>query len=63
VKISPLEATILKGLDRGRNLMEIAASAKTQPLVVGEKIARLQLEGFINPDGTLTQKGAQAVQD
>lgn len=56
-KISALDRAVLDHLSKKKTPEEIAKLTKVEPQVVGERIARLQLEGYITAEGYLTDKG------
>jgi DNA-binding Lrp family transcriptional regulator len=56
-KISALDMAVLNHLSKKKTPEEIAELTKTEPQVVGQKIARLQVEGYITAEGYLTEKG------
>jgi hypothetical protein len=58
---SALDLMVLDCLDGRKSLEEIAQLTKVEPRLVGQRIAKLQLEGFVGPDGHLTQKGSAAI--
>ena len=51
---------VLKSLREGKSLQEIAKITKASPQKIGETIAKLQLQGLVSPDGSLTVGGAEA---
>jgi hypothetical protein len=59
--LSGLDLVIMRHLNSGREIEEISRLVKAQPDVVGKEIARLQLDGYIGSDGTLTEKGLEAL--
>ena len=56
-----MDLVIMRHLNSGREIEEISRLVKAQPDVVGKEIARLQLDGYIGSDGTLTEKGLEAL--
>jgi hypothetical protein len=59
--LGQLELAILKSLSERRTLEEVARITKVEPNLLGEKIAEMQIRGYISPEGFLTKKGLQAV--
>jgi hypothetical protein len=59
--VSGLDLVILRYLNSGRGVEEVSELTKTKPEVLGKEIARLQLDGYISPEGTLTEKGLKAL--
>jgi Mn-dependent DtxR family transcriptional regulator len=57
-----LDLAILKLLHDDKSLEEISRLLKVEPLTLGQTIARLQVEGYLTPEGSLSEKGLQALQ-
>ena len=60
-EISGLDLVILRHLNSGRGIEEISKLATAKPESIGKEIARLQLDGYIGSDGTLTEKGLEVL--
>ena len=55
--LSELDFVILRHLRSGADVGRISKLTKTKPELIGKEIARLQLEGYIDSKGTVTEKG------
>jgi predicted transcriptional regulator len=58
--MTPEELAILKALVDGKSVEQVSGITKLKPESVGRAVAKLQLEGMISDDGTVTEKGARA---
>jgi hypothetical protein len=54
------ELAILRALADGKSIEQVSRITKLKPEVVGRAVAKLQVEGMIADDGTVTEKGARA---
>jgi DNA-binding MarR family transcriptional regulator len=61
VELSPLEILILRSILVANKVEDVAKLVKVQPAKLGMHIAKLQLSGYIADDGSLTQKGKEAI--
>ena len=61
--LSELDVVILRKLPKVDRIEDLAKEAGQSPATVGEEIAKLQLEGYIADDGSLTAKGEDAARD
>jgi DNA-binding IclR family transcriptional regulator len=59
--LSELEVSALRLIKDGRSLDEIAKIAGAPAATLGRTIARLQINGFLAEDGSVTAKGIQAL--
>jgi len=59
--LSTLEVQILNAIRRTKSIDELAKIVKVPPVALGREIARLQIDGYLGPDGKITEKGLQAV--
>lgn len=60
--LSELELHILRSIPKAKDIVELGRLAKLDPAALGNKIATLQMKGYIGEDGTLSQKGVEALQ-
>jgi len=60
-KTTSLDLTVLKCLQEKKSLEKIAHLTKVAPQVLGKEIARLQVDGYVTPEGRLTEKGFKAL--
>ena len=60
LRMTPEELAILKALADGKSVEQVSRITKLRPEFVGRAVAKLQVEGMIADDGTLTEKGASA---
>jgi hypothetical protein len=58
--LSALELQVLLALKKGTELSDVAKATHSPPLKIGEALAKLQINGFVGADGTLTDKGEEA---
>jgi len=58
--LSELDTSILRGLLRGNRIEDLAKEVDQSPAILGKEIAKLQIDGYIADDGSLTQKGVKA---
>jgi Mn-dependent DtxR family transcriptional regulator len=61
--LSELDVVILRKLPKVDRIEDLAKEAGQSPATVGEEIAKLQLEGYIADDGSLTAKGEDAARE
>jgi hypothetical protein len=61
--LSELEVFVLRSIKDGRSLEDIAKRARIPAAVLGEKVATLQIKGYLADDGALTAKAVQALAD
>jgi DNA-binding MarR family transcriptional regulator len=59
--LSSLELLILRSISHAADVEELAKMVRVRPANLGMAIAKLQLDGYISDDGTLTQKGMEAI--
>jgi hypothetical protein len=59
--LSKRELIILNSIPSATDVEELAKLTKVAPATLGMDIARLQIRGFIAEDGSLTEKGLQAI--
>jgi DNA-binding MarR family transcriptional regulator len=59
--LTQLEMFILRSIQRTPKLETLAKEAKVSPVTLGMEIAKLQLRGYIQENGTLSQKGQRAI--
>jgi hypothetical protein len=59
--LSALEVEILKAMQQTKTIEGLAKTMKVPPVTLGKEIARLQIEGYLGPDGQITERGLQAV--
>jgi DNA-binding MarR family transcriptional regulator len=59
--LSALELLILRSIPQAANVEDLAKLVKVRPANLGMEIAKLQLRGYIADNGTLTQKGTEAI--
>ena len=62
-EVTQLEKFILRSIRTNPKLETLAKEAKVSPATLGMELAKLQLRGFLQEDGTLTQKGQNAITD
>ncbi len=60
-RLSELDLAILHHLSDKRSLQEISEVTKVEPAVVGKEVARLQIDGYVSAEGSLTEKGLEAM--
>jgi len=61
--LNELEVLVLKSIKDGRSLEDIAKHARIPAAILGEKVATLQIKGYLADDGALTDKAFQALAD
>ena len=59
--LSQQDKSVLLHLKDKKSPEEIAELTRLRPHIIGEKIARLQVAGFISAEGRLTEKGLEAL--
>ena len=62
-ELTRLEKFILRSIRTGPKLETLAKETKVSPATLGMELAKLQLRGYLQEDGTLTQKGQDAITD
>ena len=62
-ELTQLEKFILRSIRTNPKLETLAKEAKVSPATLGMELAKLQLRGYLQEDGTLTQKGQSAIAD
>lgn len=62
-RVGPLDLTIMRHLSEKKGLGEIAKLTKIEPVVVGERVAKLQTSGYVTAAGYLTDKGFEALDE
>ncbi|MGD1054999.1 MAG: hypothetical protein ABR867_02840 [Nitrososphaerales archaeon] len=62
-RVGPLDLTILRHLSEKKGLGEIAKLTRVEPVVVGERVAKLQTKGYVSASGHLTDKGFKALDE
>jgi DNA-binding MarR family transcriptional regulator len=61
--LSSLDRLVLKAIPKARKIEDLAKVANVPPSILGRTVAKLQLEGYIAGNGSLTQKGRDAIED
>jgi hypothetical protein len=61
--LSELQLLILRSLSKVSRVEDLAKVVKIPPFDLGKEIARLQIDGYIEADGTITPKGTNAIRD
>jgi hypothetical protein len=61
--ISEQGLTVLRQLGEKKSLEEMSKHTRLGPQALGQTIARLQADGFIGPEGDLTNKGYKILED
>jgi hypothetical protein len=59
--LTELELQILRALPHVRSIEKLDKATKVAPAILGREIAKLQLGGYIGDDGTITEKGLNAI--
>jgi hypothetical protein len=59
--LSSLDLLILRSIPLANNVEDLAKLVRVRPANLGMQVANLQLSGYIADDGTLTQKGRDAI--
>jgi DNA-binding MarR family transcriptional regulator len=60
--LSELELLILRSIPKAKDIIELGRVAKVDPATLGNKIATLQMKGYVGEDGTLSKRGVEALQ-
>ena len=60
-ELTDIELLILRSIPKAKDIIQLSRLTKVEPAIIGNKIATLQLKGFIGEDGTLSQKGIEAL--
>ncbi len=60
--LSESELLILRYIPKTKDIVELGRLVKVDPATLGNKIATLQMKGYIGDDGTLSERGVEAVQ-
>ena len=60
-ELSELELLILRSMARGAGIEGLAKAAKVPAVTLGKELAVLQLRGYVSDDGSLTEKGLEAI--
>jgi len=61
--LSALELLILRSIPRANGIEDLARVAKVPAVALGKEVATLQVRGYISGDGTLTEKGLEAIRE
>lgn len=61
--LTPLQKSILHGIDIGKGVRELAKSTGTSAESIGMELARLQISGYITEDGIPTRKWRDTVEE
>ena len=61
--LSDRELLVLGAIPKATDIGALGRLTKLPPAALGEEIATLQIKGYIAVDGTLTQKGLDAVRE
>jgi hypothetical protein len=59
--LTALETLILRSVPRVKKIEDLAEAARVPPTTLGREIAKLQIRGYIADDGSLTEKGKEAI--
>jgi hypothetical protein len=59
--LSDMELLILRSIPKAKDVMGLSKLTKVAPSTLGIEIAKLQMRGYIADDGTLSEKGTEAV--
>lgn len=60
-ELSDLEASVLRSVRAGMGVEDMARGAGVSPAALGKAIATLQLKGMLNDDGTVSERGEEAL--
>jgi hypothetical protein len=60
--LSDLELLILRSIPKAKDIVELGRVVKVDPATLGNKIATLQMKGYVGEDGTLSERGVEALQ-
>jgi DNA-binding MarR family transcriptional regulator len=59
--LTALETLILRSVPRVKKIEDLAEVVRVPPTTLGREIAKLQIRGYIADDGSLTEKGKEAI--
>ena len=60
-RLTNMELLILRSIPKAKDVKGLSKLTKVAPSTLGIEIAKLQLRGYIADDGTISEKGAEAV--
>jgi hypothetical protein len=61
--LSDREILVLRSIPNATDVEALGKLTKLPPATLGKEIAMLQLKGYIGEDGSLTQKGLDALKE